>query len=430
MPQTYQLDAFSFLVLSDGQGKIADQFNKILEERVKVLHVAKGVREWLLMYKVQKPNILICDSETLAEAEFSALRKLREINPRIPVIVAMHEGSEYSIDRFSSFGHIYFLHEPYDLEIFKDILLSAGKSVVREWKIHQTISQLGANFDRLPHLVVMTDEEGNLKECNQRVLDYFGFPDLQKLHEKFPHFGRLFVPKKGYVKPTEDENWLKALKSRPSGHRKVVFNDRNDRQSRFSATIDRMPQGYIVSFTDITVDENILQNKIAELEQDASPELRAWKEVQNHINKEIHRARRYDVEFTLMIFCIFDPDSGVEKLDRRDDRVFPIIEKLIGKLIRPTDYLGKWERNRYVVLASQTGTDGAKKFIRRISDEIGANHFVKQNDFTLKFGISHFRENDNSNLMLKRANNALSIAIKEDGREFVTDDTDATTLTE
>jgi diguanylate cyclase (GGDEF)-like protein len=138
--------------------------------------------------------------------------------------------------------------------------------------------------------------------------------------------------------------------------------------------------------------------------------------------REIKLARRKSNPLSVIFFDI-DYFKSINDQYGHDcgDIVLASAANCIKDVLRASDIVFRYGGEEFVILLSDTSLDGAKIIAERIRQSI-ENHTVAYGldliKVTASLGISSLRGNDNSDMLVKRADNAMYRA-KENGRNQV-----------
>lgn len=138
--------------------------------------------------------------------------------------------------------------------------------------------------------------------------------------------------------------------------------------------------------------------------------------------REIKLARRKSNSLSVIFFDI-DYFKSINDQYGHDcgDIVLASAANCIKDVLRASDIVFRYGGEEFVILLSDTSLDGAKIIAERIRQSI-ENHTVAYGldliKVTASLGISSLRGNDNSDMLVKRADNAMYRA-KENGRNQV-----------
>lgn len=137
------------------------------------------------------------------------------------------------------------------------------------------------------------------------------------------------------------------------------------------------------------------------------------------LTREIHRAKRYDTELTLIMFDIdhFKRINDTYGHDIGDD-VLVNLSELVKTCIRETDIFARWGGEEFMLLLPHTTMLNASKLAERIRAIIEKNNFPTVGTITSSFGVTQYVNTDTAETFTKRVDRALYKA-KETGRNRV-----------
>ncbi len=410
------------------------RLHKLLANKSKKFINSSKVENLAQNFLKSSCDVLIVGCDSFDNALYKELSKIRQNTPLAPFISIGVEQSRVDSKKlmlFLNLGSFFVLSEDFKIDELKRVLLQSLKpinSINSIKKKAKEMSESKNECERVLNIIppmVVTIKNGELVQANKRFLSFFGCEDVESFKKKHDSFEMIFIPLKGYFFSNDSRSdWISQLLERPEGYRKCILKGVDEEACKFVIHLvnaDSSGSGTILTFSDITAEENMLLEKIKEYEIANSPKLNSWKIVRENLSVEIHRSKRYGGVFSLVLFCISDEKNSTIKLDRMGDSTFGVVEKIAKNTIRPTDILSKWETNRYFVICYKTDRDGAIKFANRLISEMRKNHIIIQNRYNFKISCATYQDNDNQNLMLKRAMNGLNKAIKESGDSIISD---------
>ena len=100
-----------------------------------------------------------------------------------------------------------------------------------------------------------------------------------------------------------------------------------------------------------------------------------------------------------------------------DTTIVAIVE-LVAEALRKGDLLARWGGEEFVVLVGNTDLEGTGQLAERLRAGIEAFSFAKVGRVTCSFGVTSFRDADDSDTFLQRVDRALYKA-KDSGRNAV-----------
>lgn len=137
------------------------------------------------------------------------------------------------------------------------------------------------------------------------------------------------------------------------------------------------------------------------------------------LEKEIERARRYNAPLSLVMYDIdhfkrvndtFGHDAG--------DYVLKALTAIVKANIRAVDIVARWGGEEFMILMPQSDENAAGIAAEKLRKRIEQHYFEQVGNLTVSFGMTSFAINDDSNIFLKRVDDALYRA-KEGGRNRV-----------
>lgn len=137
------------------------------------------------------------------------------------------------------------------------------------------------------------------------------------------------------------------------------------------------------------------------------------------LENEMSRARRYGTPLSLVMYDL-DHFKRVNDAYGHDtgDAVLQTVTGLVGRNIRAVDVAARWGGEEFMVMMPQSGLDAAGIAAEKLRLAIARHRFGKAGEVTASFGVTAFVQQDDSNSLLKRVDDALYLA-KERGRNRV-----------
>ncbi len=162
--------------------------------------------------------------------------------------------------------------------------------------------------------------------------------------------------------------------------------------------------------------------KDLEFSRDLTLNIQRVDAIQNILNLEIKRASRYNSKLSILIFQIDNLESiftgfGEEITNQAQKDV----ARSIKKNIRDLDSIGNWHDHKFIIVAPETGSDGAVGFAEKLISDIRATRFAELNNITCSFGIVWFTRTDINHEVefIKKAEKALQNGIDMGGDRIV-----------
>ncbi|MFW2374122.1 MAG: GGDEF domain-containing protein [Gammaproteobacteria bacterium] len=141
----------------------------------------------------------------------------------------------------------------------------------------------------------------------------------------------------------------------------------------------------------------------------------------NHLlETEIDRSNRYDGQFSIISMDIDHFKRINDQFGHQTgDKVLIDFCKLVTRCNRSSDIFARYGGEEFIILAQNTSLENTLHHAQRLCSEIAQHQFDKVVHVTCSFGVTEFRnKNDSSTSLLNRADIALYKA-KENGRNQV-----------
>lgn len=137
------------------------------------------------------------------------------------------------------------------------------------------------------------------------------------------------------------------------------------------------------------------------------------------IDAELNAAERHDRAFAVLLFDIdhfkyFNDTHGHEA----GDEVLVTLCHVVQNILRPTDQLGRWGGEEFLVLASDCDMVGGRHLAERLRQSVETLDLGKLGGVTISVGVATWRSGDTRKRLVARADQAMYQA-KEGGRNRV-----------
>ena len=161
------------LLVIDDEIEICNIFSKAIKE-VKVLTASTGASA-IKILKEKKPEIIILDLQLPDIHGIELLKKIREIDENIPVIVLTGYGSADSIVEAMKLGAYEFINKPFDLVEIRSILRKAQGEILNREKPYEETSipyDSGPIVGKAPQMLEVYKTIGRVTDSDVTVLIY------------------------------------------------------------------------------------------------------------------------------------------------------------------------------------------------------------------------------------------------------------------
>ncbi len=180
-----------------------------------------------------------------------------------------------------------------------------------------------------------------------------------------------------------------------------------------------------------------LQQMLAELEMENTERKHAVKELEklsetdpltsvynrrkfnDILNSEVERSKRYSTGLSI-IMCDIDHFKKINDQFGHDvgDNALKVFTSTINNNIREVDMFARWGGEEFMILMPNTSAEIAQAVAEKLRKIIEETEVKKVNTFTASFGVADLNEEDTTESLLKRVDEALYKA-KESGRNKV-----------
>ncbi|WKY47367.1 diguanylate cyclase [Eubacteriaceae bacterium ES3] len=137
------------------------------------------------------------------------------------------------------------------------------------------------------------------------------------------------------------------------------------------------------------------------------------------INQEIHRAKRYKKNFSIILM---DIDYFKEVNDScghlTGDKVLAQFSRLLNDHTRETDILGRWGGEEFIIICPETDLDEALLLAEKLRHAVESYQFLEINKRTASFGVVDYQVCDTYDSLISRVDAALYQS-KNHGRNCV-----------
>lgn len=142
------------------------------------------------------------------------------------------------------------------------------------------------------------------------------------------------------------------------------------------------------------------------------------REVYHALHREMERSARQRKSFSIILFDVDHFKSINDTYGHiAGDHVLKEITRLVTKIIRQVDYLGRWGGEEFLIVLPDTDIQSAERLAQRLCDAVRQHHFEGARQVTASFGIAIYR-GQALDEMLHAADGAMYHA-KQNGRDQV-----------
>ena len=267
-------------------------------------------------------------------------------------------------------------------------------------------------------LIIITDST-EIKDANQKTLDFFGVASVAELRKKSRFVSRLF--KEVVVddmRHMEAIDWVTRIKPNQTIRVQAV---RNNFTQTFLMHVSKVDdEYYMLEFQNIS---KLLAEK-NNIEQSAEKDDLTQIYNRSKFNQMLLSVQR-NAEIYKKPFCIilFDIDHFKKVNDTyghdAGDKVLIQVATLVRHILRDSDLFARWGGEEFVILAESCALNDAYELANRLRSEIESFPFPIVKRLTCSFGVAEYQMGESLENLIKRADSALYQSKKE-GRNRVT----------
>ncbi|MCP4994275.1 MAG: transporter substrate-binding domain-containing protein [Gammaproteobacteria bacterium] len=178
-----------------------------------------------------------------------------------------------------------------------------------------------------------------------------------------------------------------------------------------------------VANDEISHSNHLLTEKTQELERlsytDRLTQLYNRMKLDEVFQQELERAERYKSQFTIIILDL-DHFKTVNDTHGHPygDYMLKCVAQTLKSYVRATDTLGRWGGEEFMIISPETTLEGGSQLAETLRNKIEGLSFDKAGVQTASFGVAAYRQGEQENTLVSRADKALYRA-KHQGRNRV-----------
>lgn len=277
-------------------------------------------------------------------------------------------------------------------------------------------------IDTQDNIVILSDGK-TIDFANKKFFDFFGHENLTEFKKVSDCICEYFVENDRFFhlgKIREDQNWIEEMQKLPNDKRIVAFASQNLTGHAFSVHINKFEADLlIVSFTDISATMlNQIELETKTLHDTLTGAYNREYFVQN--NKRLIREYTYGTSRLALALLDIDHFKLVNDEYGHDigDMVLKEFVKKIQESSRESDVFIRWGGEEFILLLKIKHENDLEKILEKIRKLIEENSFEVIGQKTCSIGATLYRDNEDIELTIKRADDAVYEA-KDNGRNRV-----------
>lgn len=305
-------------------------------------------------------------------------------------------------------------------KFLKDELIQVNKTL--ESQVKEKTLELRSIIDSQQNLIVVIDDK-KITNINKTFLEFVGVETIEHFEGKVSCICKLFLGEFNCQNENEEETWLDVFEKLPDIKRVVQMADIEGNERTFQVNVKPFiynTKHYVVSFTDITELKNYTNKLKFQATHDNLTKLYNRQKLNDELNQEIVRFKRYGRAFSLIMFDI-DDFKVINDTFGHDvgDEVLIDIAKIVKEHTRQTDIVSRWGGEEFMILSPETNIDNCEAVAQNIRKQIQSYQFKNVNKtITISVGITQFDETLDKDEVIKQADIALYKA-KQNGKDQV-----------
>ncbi len=384
------------ILIVDDTPKNIQLLGTVLKETGYRVIVATNGNSALNILEKTKPDLILLDVMMPELSGFDTIKKIKENEniKNIPVIFLTAKAEPDDVLEGFKLGAVDYITKPFHASE----LLARVKTHL-ELKINKDLIQNLLDFQK--GLVLMIDEN-RILYANKSFLNYVGSPNLLQFTRDYQSYSEYF----DIIEENLEDQELK-LKPKDKFLKKEIFLAHKSLLPGKSL--------FILNLTDVTdyeIEKTTLEQKASYDELTKVYNRTKFIDIFNEIYKSITQEEKplsliiFDIDHFKKINDNFGHNIG--------DKVLVEISSCLKGLIRNSDILCRWGGEEFLILLKSSIEDSFR-IAEKIRTFIESKEFIQNHKITISLGVTSLEKNDNLDLFINRADQALYKA-KNSGR--------------
>jgi len=285
-----------------------------------------------------------------------------------------------------------------------------------------TLHNLERFIDTQDNIVTLTDGE-QITFANKKFFQFLGFKNLEEFNKSHNCICEFFIENDRFfhlAKINENENWIDVIQTLPHSKRIVTMMGNDFQIHAFSIAVNRFDEKLlIVSLTDISqtmvehiqLEEKTIHDKLTGAYNREFFEQNYQKLLYEFISDGSKFAiALLDIDHFKIVNDTYGHDVG--------DEVLIDFVKVLENYSRKDDYLIRWGGEEFVMILKVDSSDGLQKALDHLRKVVELHSFPTIGDKTCSIGGTIYKDEEDIDLAIKRADEAVYEA-KKSGRNKV-----------
>jgi diguanylate cyclase (GGDEF)-like protein len=413
----------------EDEDDVRDGYARALERISKHLYTADNGISGLELYKKYMPDIVVTDIRMPKMNGIEMATNIRDLDENANIIfTSAHSESAYLLEAISLRADGYLL-KPVQKKLLIQIMQKIAKNIVLEKENTQQREILQHIIDSENSKTIITNTK-HVSFASKSFLNFFGVETIEKFQNKFPTLLDVFSNTNNINKTINKENILKSMQNGvdfyefinqiDESSRIITLANTQDELKSFYLNISKINEiSYLINFTDITklTKEKIETEK--KVYKDSLTQIYNREKFEDVFEYEIKQSKRYKTPLSLAILDIdYFKDFNDTYGHLVGDEILVMLSKTISQKARESDLFARWGGEEFVLLFNNTVLEDAINLAESFRQMVESIKHKSARNITVSFGVTQYKENDTTEEMFKRADDALYEA-KNSGRNCV-----------
>jgi diguanylate cyclase (GGDEF)-like protein len=281
--------------------------------------------------------------------------------------------------------------------------------------LKESNNKLNYIFNITPNITILTSGNTMVK-ANNKFFEFTGFNSIEEFLKQYSCICDMFQIRSGYLKPKMGEkSWVEYIVSNPDEmHKAIIEKDGVEQLFLVNATAytSTGETNYIAVFENITEIQKVAHT-------DQLTKLANRLKIDEILEGCLQSSKRYKSVFTVILIDIdFFKNVNDNHGHLAGDEILKEISIILSTLTRNVDLVGRWGGEEFIIVSKETNIAGAYAMAEKIRKVVQGHTFASDLHVTISMGISEYKDNENIDELVKRADDALYRA-KENGRNRV-----------
>ena len=340
----------------------------------------------------------------------------------IPVIFITSSNNDQTLIKVFELGACDYITKPFNKEELKVRVKNHLNNYSLQKEVQHKIKQINSILNQQNNMVILSNEN-NIEFANKTFLDFLGIDCLEDFNREYNSISDLFVENDKFFhqgKIKDNQTWIDAILDLPSSQQIVKILSNKFILHGFSVNINIYEKHqYIITFNDISdsiIEQMKLEDKIIRDTLTDAYNREYFDQKYKNLLKE------YNTENSTLAIGLLDLDNFKKVNDTYGhdigDEVLIHFVNTIHKHSRDSDILIRWGGEEFVLILKVKTQSGLQKVLEHLREVTQNENFPKIGQITCSIGGSLYKNNEEIERTIKRADEAVYKA-KSAGRNQV-----------